>query len=367
MSSQPITIHQFHFTATAGDAITNQMRLIQSTLKAAGIGGEIFVGENRAPAGYGLRRFDPTQMWNSDLILVHHSHANPLLAEVLGVEIPKALIYHNVTPAGFFLHDPYLARFSEDGRKQLKAFVGHVVAAFGDSRFNCAELALVGLANPTVFPLLDLSVEPERAVSATAVGRSGRQLLFVGKLTPHKNQALLIQMLYYLQKGHPDQYSLVLAGRADPLYGEYLRLLAKGLGLADRVRLTGPISQPELEKLYAESDALVCASLHEGFCVPLVEAMQRRIPIFAIPTTGVRETLGKAAVRWVTRIPYKMAESVDALLSDPAAVEAILIGQDARLTEIASIHRGDRIPTIVRALVENLRHARPVQPLESTL
>ncbi len=366
MSSQPITIHQFHFTATAGDAITNQMRLIRLALAEAGIGGDIFVVENRAPEAYGIRRFDPAQMWNSDLVLIHHSHANPRLSDVLGIEIPKALIYHNVTPAGFFLHDPYLARFSQDGRNQLKAFVGNVVATFGDSRFNCAELELVGLPKPTVFPLLDLAAPvPESA--AAPHRRGARQLLFVGKLTPHKNQALLIQMLYYLQKGYPDQYSLVLAGRSDPLYGEYLRLLAKGLGLADRVRLTGPISQSELERLYAESDALVCASLHEGFCVPLVEAMQRRLPIFAIPTTGVRETLGKSAVRWTTRIPYKMAESVDTLLSDPDAIHTVLAGQDRRLREIATVHRAERIPILLRELVENLRHMRPTRPLESTL
>lgn len=366
MSSQPITIHQFHFAATAGDAITNQMRLIQSALREAGIGGEIFAVENRAPAAYGIKRFEPAQMWNSDLILVHHSHANPRLDEVLRIEIPKALIYHNVTPARFFLHDPYLARFSEDGRRQLKAFVGNVVAAFGDSRFNCAELELVGLPKPSVFPLLDLT-GPMPGSAAAPRARGPRQLLFVGKLTPHKNQALLVQMLYYLQKIAPDQYSLTLAGRSDPLYGEYLRLLAKGLGIGDRVRLTGPISQSELERIYAESDAFVCASLHEGFCVPLVEAMQRHLPIFAIPTTGVRETLGKAAVRWVTRIPYKMAESVDTVLGDPEALQIVVKGQDQRLRELAGVHRADRIPELLRALVDNLRHARPVQPVESTL
>ncbi len=371
MSSQPIVVHQFHFTATAGDAITNQMLLIRATLKEAGIGGEIFVVENRAPELFGIRRFDSASLWNSDLILIHHSHANPQLEEVLGIEIPKALIYHNVTPSSFFLHDPYLARFSDEGRKQLKVFVGQVVAAFGDSRFNCAELELLGLPKPTVFPLLDLSAGDAKSGSklGMASGKplaAGKKLLFVGKLTPHKNQALLIQMLYYLQKNHPDRYTLTLAGRSDPLYGNYLRLLAKALGLADKVRFAGSVSQSELEAIYSQADALVCTSLHEGFCIPLVEAMQRGLPVFAIPTTGIRDTLGQAAVRWVTRIPYKMAEAVEAVLSDSDAVEKILLGQDRRLQEIATLHRADRIPAICRSLVQNLRHAQPHTALETT-
>lgn len=350
---QPITIHQFHYTATAGDAVTNHMLFIRSALRDIGIGGEIFVGESRAPASYRIHPFAPNRFWDSDLVLVHHSHGNPLLREILQLEIPRALIYHNVTPPTFFAHDPHMARFSNKGRSELAAYAGVVSAAFGVSRYNCAELKAMGFQNPTVFPLVDLSqgpVEPKPKASSDE-----KELVFVGKLTPHKNQALLLHMLYYLEHAYPGLYRLVLAGRADPLYAEYLKLAARALGLEDRVRFTGPVVQKELELVYQRAAALVCPSLHEGFCVPLVEAMQRRVPVFAIPVTGVRETLGKAGVRLVSRQPHKIAESVHTVLSDARATQGIVAGQITRLEELARIHNRERVRSLCVDLVQRLR------------
>jgi glycosyltransferase involved in cell wall biosynthesis len=363
--SQPIVIHQFHFTATAGDAVTNHMLLIRAALKEAGIGGEIFVGENKAPKSYEIQPFQPARLWNSDLILVHHSHGNPMLRDLLKVEIPKALIYHNVTPSPFFAHDPFMARYSKRGRDELHEFVGNCVAAFGVSRFNCAELEVLGFVRPQVFPLLDLSAPLlRRPGTVKRTADPTRTLLFVGKQTPHKNQALLLQTLYYLQKNNPGKYRLVLAGRADPVYAQYLRLLTRLLGLEKHVVFTGPIAQNQLEAFYAEAAALVCPSLHEGFCVPIVEAMQREIPVFAIPTTGIRETLGKAGVRLVARHPHKIAEALDVVLDDAAAVDAILDGQKARLGELAVTQNRQRIQALCVALVERLRHFKPGQPFK---
>ncbi len=362
---QPITIHQFHYTATAGDAVTNHMLLIRAALREVGIAGNIFVGENRAPKSYDIQTFMPAKMWNSDLVLVHHSHGNPLLQELFKVEIPRALIYHNVTPASFFRHDPFMARFSQKGRDELQAFQGNCVAAFGVSRFNCAELEVMGFVRPQIFPLLDLSTPfSPHAVIGRRVATAARTLLFVGKQTPHKNQSLLLQVLFYLQKNDPGKYRLVLAGRADPVYAEYLRLLAKVLGLRSAVTFTGPISQSQLEGLYAEAAALVCPSLHEGFCVPVVEAMQRQIPVFALPTTGLRETLGRAGVRLVSRQPHKIAESIDTVLSDNAAVDAIVQGQEARLGELAETHNRKRMQSLCLSLVERLRYFKPGQPFK---
>lgn len=361
--SQPITIHQFHYGASSADAITQHMLWIRSTLKEAGIAGEIFVGESRAPSSYGLRAFDRTAFWDCDLVLVHHSHGNPLLNDVLKLEIPKALIYHNVTPAAFFSHDPHLASFSHKGRKQISDFLGKVVAAFGDSRYNCAELEVAGLHSAEVFPLLDLKQAPPLAALATRPpSNDTSQLLFVGKQTPHKNQALLIQTLFYLKTSFGKKYRLVLVGRSDRLYGEYLRLLAKTLDVADQIEFTGPVSAARLEEIYLTSSALVCVSLHEGFCVPLVEAMQRQVPVFALPTSGVRETLGQAGVRFASGLPLKIAESIDTVLSDARAVQWILESQEKRVKELAEIHNAERMQALCLQLVEKIRRTHRALP-----
>ncbi len=356
--NQPVTVHQFHFSATAGDAVTNHMLLIRQALREGGIGGEIFVGENKAPASYGIQTFSPEKLWASDLIYIHHSHGNPLLENLLRVEIPKALLYHNVTPPEFFAHDPFLAALSSQGRSDLRNLAGKVVAAFGVSKFNVSELGLYGFSKPALFPLLDLEARgPYLAKRAPALTQS-RTLLFVGKLTPHKNQALLIQVLFYLEKCFGKRYQLNLVGRKDPIYDAYLKLLAKALGVSNQVHFAGAVSQPALESYYQEAAALVCPSLHEGFCVPVIEAMQRGLPVFSLGIAGLRETLGKSAVRFTSKDPFKIALSIDTVLSSQAACEAIAQGQDLRLEELKKFQNRSNIRTITLDLVEKLRSPR---------
>jgi glycosyltransferase involved in cell wall biosynthesis len=355
---QPITIHQFHYSTSAGDAVTNHMLLIRAALREFGVQGDIFTVENKAPQSYAIQKWMPAKLWNSDLVIIHHSHGNPVLEPLLRHETPKALIYHNVTPSSFFTHDRHLARFSDLGRRQLGAFVGRVVQAFGVSRYNMADLEMAGLRNVQLFPLLDLSA-PWKGVnsnqhSAPSTNQQ-QELLFVGKQTPHKNQALLIKALYYLNTIAPNQYRLVLAGRSDRVYGEYLRLLSKVLGLSHCVEFTGPISQNQLESRYARASAFVCASLHEGFCVPLVEAMQRQVPILSLNVSGIRETLGKAGVRFAANSPLKMAHTIHAVLNDAPAVEAVLKSQDERLAELAKWHNKKRMQDLLLRVVRDLR------------
>jgi glycosyltransferase involved in cell wall biosynthesis len=346
-------LNQFHYTASAADAVTHHMLWIRATLKEAGIGGEIFVGRNQAPASYGILPFEKTQVNKGEGLLLHHSHGNPLLAALLRTHTRKALVYHNITPEVFFPHDPHLAAFSYEGRKQIADYSSHVERAFGVSRFNCRELELAGFSSPEVFPLLDLSPTAERVRSAPLPTPSKtHDLIFVGKQTPHKNQALLIRALFYLQAASPGKYRLLLVGRGDPLYSEYLRLLAKKLGLAEQVIFTGPVSSPRLESLYLSASALVCTSLHEGFCVPLVEAMQRQLPVFALPSAGIRETLGTAGVRLAAPNPLKIAEAVDTVLSDPSAVHTILEGQELRLAELSQVHNPTRLVQLCEAFLE---------------
>ncbi|MBY0370631.1 glycosyltransferase family 4 protein [bacterium] len=341
------TIHQFHYTVSDHDAVGNHLRLIQRALRQEGIGGEIFACEDRTH-GATVRRFVPGALSGADLVLVHHSQGNPALDRVLAENAPKALLYHNITPENFFRHDPYVAELSRLGRQQLHAFHGKVVAAFGDSRFNCAELRVMGFSHAEVFPLLDL--DPTPAVPSPKV--SGlRRLTFVGRIAHHKNQAFLVEVLAELERAFPGHYELWLAGKADPLYGTYLSLLAKARGVSEIVNCRSGMNETQLRALYASSHAFVCASLHEGFCVPLVEAMQAGLPVFALPTTGIRGTLGHSGIRMANRSPRDFAHTIHATLGEPEAVETTVQGQAAQLGELARWHNAARIRTLCASLM----------------
>lgn len=346
------TIHQFHFTASPGDAVTNHMRFLKRALAEAGIGGEIFAEEIKegAPA----RRFDPASVAGADLLLVHHSHGNPRLADVLACRPPKALVYHNVTPSEFFRHDPYLASLSDLGRRQLIYFRGKIVTALTVSRYNARELDAMGLGTARLVPLLDLSGDDRAARSPRRGSVSGGELLFVGKITPHKNQALLVQVLYYLSRMRGKDFRLTLVGGSDPVYGDYVRLLVKALGIADRVRFVGKVTDAERDALYRGAVAFLCASRHEGFGVPLVEAMRHGLPVLAFPTTGARETLGGAGIGLLTKRPHRIAEIVAAALEAPNVVAAALESQERRLDELKRSQTAARAREILTETLEKI-------------
>ncbi len=370
MSGQRIIIHQFHPHVTFGDAITQQMFLIRENLHRTGIGGEIFAKHWKGLSRATVRPFSRAEMWNADLLLVHHSSGDPGMEEVRQLEVPKALVYHNITPPEFFRHDPFIANLCRSGREQLKEWKSSVITAFADSRFNADELMALGYDQPELLPLLDLSsITPETRKSKPVAGN----LLFVGRISPHKNQAALIACVYYLKRMTNRPYRLTLVGSGDPVYGEYLRLLAKQLGLEGDVEFVGKASHANLFKFYQSTDAYVSASLHEGFGVPLVEAMRFDVPVFALPRAAVSETMGSAGVRLPSPKPSEMAAFLEGALgaSDWAANRAELVeGQRLRLHELTEEQSGERIAERLRPWIDHLRLGprAPARPtLEPTL
>lgn len=354
-TGQRMVIHQFHPTVAFGDAITQQMFLIRESLHREGIGGEIFTREWKGLSRATVRPFSRSEMWNADLLLVHHSSGDPKAKELQELEVPKALAYHNITPAEFYRHDPFIEGRCLLGRHQLREWRPYVTVAFADSRFNADELESLGYARPEILPLLDLKSRPLEA--GTGSPEPGT-LLFVGRLSPHKNQALLISALFYLKRMTNRPYRLILAGSGDPIYRDYLVLLAKQLGLEKDVAFAGKVSHGDLVELYRRADAYVSTSLHEGFGVPLIEAMGYNVPVFALPRAAVPETLGEAGIRLPSAQPSELAAYLEAALGNPGWKKiraSILAGQKKRLVGLAKEQSADRIPEQLKAWVEYLR------------
>jgi glycosyltransferase involved in cell wall biosynthesis len=353
--SQKTVIHQFHYSVAPGDAITNQMLFVQEALWKGGVESRVFAWQIRGGLAKYISRFSEAALWGCDLLLVHHSHGNPLWERLSRIEVPKVLVYHNITPEQFFRHDPHMERFSRLGRRQLKRLARNVVAVFADSEFNALELRELGCANPLVFPLFDLT-ELRRNMSANPGKDNGStRLLFVGKIAPHKNQALLVKALAFL----PQKYRLTLVGSADPIYLDYLKLLAKRLVVHERVEFPGKVPGDVLRRTYARSNAFVCVSAHEGFCVPLVEAMCSSIPVFAIDSGAVVETLGSAGVLLKSQKPWEIAEVIRLVLERPSVVRKILKGQTRRLEELSVFQSAEAVRQSCRDMVHKLRVIPP--------
>lgn len=354
---QPFRIHQYHYSVSSSDGISYQMFFIQSALAHAGISGSVFATRLNDISSPKAFKLDFEKCGIVILLLIHHSLGNPSLKQLNHLEIPKALIYHNITPAQFFPHDPTLSALSELGRKQLQILKKDTIAAFTGSKFNFEELKKHLFHQPQLLPLLDIPEDLKEVKKKKQNSKKGapKNLLFVGCLTPHKNQNQLIKTFYYLKKLLPKHSKLYLVGSQDPVFLSYLNLLIKQLNLNLEIKLTGRVNRKILEQHYEMADAFVCLSKHEGFCIPLVEAMSRQVPVFYLTTPGVKETMGNSGVALHTEDPFEVAQIIYTVLENPKALSAILRSQHRRLIELGREHNVDRVQKVLLKLVKQVR------------
>jgi glycosyltransferase involved in cell wall biosynthesis len=210
-------------------------------------------------------------------------------------------VYHNITPAEFFEpYQPALARMVEQGRADLQKLSGSFSHSAGVSAYNVAELVAYGFQDPQILPIV---VDPTKW-NIRADEDLMRQLqdglaniLFVGRIAPNKRQDHLVEAFaHYLTLD--DNARLILAGNYrgdDPYYHHVMNYIEK-LNLASRVIITGLITDQQLSAYYRAAWLLWSMSEHEGFCVPMAEAMWFDVPILAYKSTAVPETLGEAGL-----------------------------------------------------------------------
>ena len=311
------TVHQFHAGSASGDAITNSMLLIRTLLRAAGFRSEIFV-ESRGPGLEGDIQLMESLPEHADyVLLVHHSMGFPSFDRILALPAAKVLVYHNITPAQFLADIPRIQAGAELGRKQLAALRDHVAFALADSDFNAVDLHALGFPAVRTCPLLFDVATLARRAAGPRPGDGVFTVLFVGRLTPSKGQDELVQAFAAFRTKFGRPCRLVLVGALDPdeyLYLERLTATIAAAGLQDDVKITGLVSDAELHAYYRQADLYVSLSRHEGFGVPLVEAMAHGIPVAAWPTGAVPYTTGGAAALLTSR----SAEDVAAVMLDLA-------------------------------------------------
>jgi glycosyltransferase involved in cell wall biosynthesis len=247
--------------------------------------------------------------------------------------------YHNITPAHFF------EGFDDDVAKELRAArngLFDVARAadyvWADSDYNARELRSGGIADIRVVPLFfaidQFHIPPDPAFLARFTGTL-RNILFVGRMAPNKGVEELILAFAWLNKQIDPATRLILAGseRSCPRYYAMLQMLAAQLGLTN-VCFAGFLSEPQLAAAYQAADVFACVSHHEGYCLPLLEAMSYGVPVVARETGGMPEALGHGGVMYNGLEPHELAELLHRILVDASLRREVLGSQDTRLAAI---------------------------------
>jgi len=341
-------VHQFHSGTAVGDAITNAMLLTRGLLRRLGYDSHLFA-EHRAPGLEG--EIFPLEALPQDhgyALIVRHSMGHGALERVLALPVPKLLLYHNITPPELLADVPSLAAAAVAGRAQLAALRPAVVGALADSDYNALELMQAGFASVATCPLL-FDVERIRAAAVAPARGPVFTILFVGRLCRSKGQLELVAAYARFRAVYQGESRLVLVGRNDDdAYAAELFALIRSLGLdTGAIAVTGLVDDDALRRWYATADLYVSLSRHEGFGVPLVEAMAQDVPVLAWPCGAVPYTLGGAAVLLEGDLPAEVAVQMLALAADRPGREAIARRQRQSLDRFRLEHH---VPTLVAAL-----------------
>jgi glycosyltransferase involved in cell wall biosynthesis len=311
------------------DAIGVHTLNLRDGLRAAGIDSDVYYGSHTPDVEAEGQPVTQLGRAGRDRWLLYQASIGSPVYDILAARAePKLVNYHNITPADLLRDwEPAVAYEAALGRTQLARLAPQSRFAVADSAFNETELHALGYDGTAVVPLLiDMHAKsdaPDSALAESLARRKerdgGADLLYVGKISPHKAPHDLVKMLDVLRRTDDPTARLHMVG--SPLGSTYepaLRTFIDELGLADAALLPGSVSGAELEAYYQAADVFVMASDHEGFCVPLGEAMGHGVPIVAYGVTAVPETVGGAGLVLEDKSPVPFAAAVGRVLRDPA-------------------------------------------------
>lgn len=336
-------IHQWVPAAHKGDAIGDSARTIRAMLREMGHESELFALTIDDDLRGDVLPFGDAAATQGDVTIFHFALPSPMTEAFARLKGAKVLQYHNITPAAFFApYDAGLFRLAALGRQELATLAGRVDLALGDSDFNRQELESLGFDRTGVMPI---AVNTERITDAPprpALERILRDglinILFVGRIVPNKKIEDHIRLAEMYKRYIDSYYRFIFVGRYDGLpryYAQIRALIAQYEMLPDRFWFTGPVPDDDLAAFYRWSDAYVSLSEHEGFCVPLVEAMAADVPVVAYAAGAVPETLGGAGLLFAPKDLEVAAELLGTVVYDRGVRAGVLEGQRRRLKDFS--------------------------------
>jgi glycosyltransferase involved in cell wall biosynthesis len=302
--------------------------------------------------------FDDAGAVRGDITIYHYGIQSALTLAFQSLRGRRVLQYHNVTPAEFFAPwDANLFRLATLGREELATLTGRVDVALGDSEYNRRELDQLGFARTGVFPVAIDTARVTAGVSRPALEMTLddglMNFLFVGRIVPNKKIEDHIRLAALYAQSVDRDCRFIFVGRHDlvPRYYSALWGFVARFGVrADRMIFTGAVSDEELAIYYQYADVYISLSEHEGFCVPLVEAMAANVPVLAYAAAAVPDTLGGAGVQFSPKDFELAAELLGELAYNDTMRSDVIAGQQRRLEDFGDARISRELTALVGSL-----------------
>lgn len=330
----PTTVDQFSRAVYEGDAVGNETLALQAMLRQHGTPSTIYAElVSRIPRAR-IKAWRSYRGRQSDILMVHYATFFDLFDRIFDTPSRKVLLYHNVTPPAFFdgipgpLRDGLL-----EARQQLARYRDGVELALADSQYSARDLVETGFRSVRVFPYVLThrlyEIPPDASVLERYHHDGLVNLLVVGRIAPNKCIEDCIFAFHHFHNRIEPRSRLFIVGGSTGTEYYLLRLeqLVRRLDLAGSVVFTGRVSQAALNAYYRLAAALLVMSEHEGFCVPLIEAMLLGVPVFAYAACATPETARGSGIFFPEKNHPEIAESIGVVLSDPVWKERILSAQ----------------------------------------
>lgn len=328
-----------------GDAIGNDTVALRDALLEAGYKTEIYaeVIDGRLPQGT-ARQVEELTVDKDDVLLYHLSTCSDLNYKLEQYDCKRMILYHNITPPVFFKGiNREVEKNCEDGLAGARHLAQKVEYALADSEYNKKDLINMGYScKIDVLPILiafdDYGGKPDKKV-LNKYNDGYTNVIFTGRVAPNKKQEDVIRAFHFYHKYLNPESRLFIVGSYTGMEQYYgmLKDYVKRLDIEDSVYFTGHIKFKEILAYYHLADLFLCMSEHEGFCVPLVEAMYFKVPVIAYHSSAVGETLGGSGFLLEKKDPVETAMAMKRIMEDEGLRNTIIANEQARLQDFSHV------------------------------
>ena len=325
-----------------GDAVGNDTLAIAKALREHGYETEIYFGSAHEKMRSAGKSREQMRLTEQDVLLYHHATGDDICYQMQDFPCRKVLVYHNITPPEFFEgFSKETQRGTRAGIRCTQYLADKMDYCLADSEYNKQDLLRMGYTcpidvRPILIPFSDYEQEPDAATLRQY--RDGvTNNLFVGRIAPNKKfEDVIRAFCYYKTQKNPNS-RLILVGSCGGMenYQQALEEYAAKLGIRESVVFSGHVSFGQILAFYRAADLFLCMSEHEGFCVPLVEAMFFGVPIVAYASTAIPSTLGGSGALAKEKDPVFVGELMHRILSDEQLKAQLIAGQKERLKDFS--------------------------------